>query len=87
MSAHREAVDNDINPIWFQKKCRYTFQCFEHSGGHHLLNRSESNDGAIPLHDDIDGTKKILADYGTDSEVHRATWVKALMKLNDVDVQ
>ena len=23
MSAHREAVDNDINPIWFQKKCRY----------------------------------------------------------------
>ena len=25
MSVHREAVEDGINPIWFQKQCRYTF--------------------------------------------------------------
>ena len=30
--------------------------------------------------------KDILADFGTDSEAHRATWVKALMKFNAVSV-
>ena len=37
LSAHRAAVDNDINPIWFQKKCRYTFQCFKHLGEDDLI--------------------------------------------------
>merc|ERR1711871_1822368 len=26
MSVHREAVEDGINPIWFQRQCRYTFR-------------------------------------------------------------
>eukprot|EP00944_MAST-04C_sp_MAST-4C-sp1_P015463 g15463.t1 len=81
LSAHRAAVDNDINPIWFQKKCRYTFQCFKHLGEDGFDFSASALDSTIP-----DKDKAILADFGTDSEAHRATWVKALMKFNAVSV-
>ena len=81
LSAHRAAVDNDINPIWFQKKCRYTFQCFKHLGGDGLDLSASALDSTNPNKD-----KDILADFGTDSEAHRATWVKALMKFNALNV-
>eukprot|EP00943_MAST-04B_sp_MAST-4B-sp1_P007186 g7186.t1 len=89
MSAHREAVDNDINPIWFQKKCKYTFQCYEHSDTSHLFNNGselKNHDGGNVSSGVDDDKKTVLAEYGTEYEEHRSTWVKALMKFNDVDV-
>ena len=68
ISAHLEAVDSNINPIWFQKKCKFTFHTYK---------------GALGGRED---EIEVVAEMGTDSQLHRKCWVKAFMGTRGIKV-
>merc|ERR1712159_80592 len=62
------AVDSNINPIWFQKKCKFTFHTYK---------------GALDGRED---EIEVVAETGTDSQMHRKCWVKAFMSARGIKV-
>ena len=63
MDVHREAVEDGINPIWFQKQCRFTFSC------------SLFDEGKVGG-DDEEAVS--VVDMGTLREDIRKVWIRAM---------
>ena len=66
MDVHREAVEDGINPIWFQKQCRFTFSS---------VVLEESKRKSVGDHDN-DSSSRV--DLGTSSDAIRRIWIQAL---------
>jgi hypothetical protein len=69
LNVHREAVEDGINPIWFQKQCRFTLEMYE---------RYEAES-------DEESEKESLVDLGTNSDAIRRVWLSALDETAEFD--
>ena len=69
MDVHREAVEDGINPIWFQKQCRFTFASvvLKKGGGSAVDELGGEEDSA-----------STRVDVGTTSDEIRRVWIQAL---------
>ena len=78
MSVHREAVEDGINPIWFQKQCRFTFKCS-------LIDVTSEPDSKKEEDEDAAEMEKSRIDLGTFGDDVRRVWMAAMDDSVDFD--